>query len=57
MKLGLPDWRAHEVAYFRKAYWRCAKHDSVNMTISNKRLAQAGYCSILDRYESLHLYD
>ena len=57
VKLGLPDWRAREAAYSRKAYWRCAKHASVNMAISSKRLAQAGYYSILDRYESLHLCD
>ena len=54
MKLGLPEWRACEVAYSRKAYWRSAKHASVNTAITNKRLAQAGYYSILDRYESLH---
>ena len=55
VKLGLPEWRACEVAYSRKAYWRSARHASVNMAISSKRLAQAGYYSILDRYESLHL--
>ena len=55
MKLGLPGWRAREVAYSRKAYWRSARHASVQTAISNKRLAQAGYYSILDRYESLHL--
>ena len=55
MKLGLPEWRACEVAYSRKAYWRCARHASVNMAISSERLAQAGYYSILNRYESLHL--
>ena len=55
MKLGLPEWRACEVAYSRKAYWRSAKHASVQMAISNKRLAQAGYYSLSDRYESLHL--
>ena len=55
MKLGLPEWRACEVVYSRKAYWRCAKHANVNMAITSKRLAQAGYCSILDLYESLHL--
>ena len=43
MKLGLSEWRACEVAYSRKAYWRCAKHSSVNTAISSKRLAQAGY--------------
>ena len=55
MKLGVPDWRACAVAYSRKAYWRCAKHACVNEAISSKRLAQVGYYSILDRYESLHL--
>lgn len=57
MKMGLPDWRACEAAYSRKAYWKSARHASVQMAISNKRLAQAGYFSILDRYESLHLCD
>ena len=51
MKLGLPEWRAREVAYSRKAYWRCAKHASVNMAISSERLAQAGYYSILNEAE------
>lgn len=53
MKLGLSEWRACEVAYSRKAYWRAAKYAGVQTAISNKRLAQAGYESILDRYESL----
>ena len=57
MKLGVADWRAREAAYSRKSYWRCAKHASVNMAITNKRLAQAGYYSLSERYESLHLYD
>lgn len=56
MKLGLPEWRACEVAYSRKAYWRSARHASVQAAISNERLAQAGYYSILDRYEFLHCY-
>ena len=56
MKLGLPKWRACEVACSRKSYWRSSAHASVQMAISSKRLAQAGYYSILDRYESLHLY-
>ena len=57
IKLGIADWRAREVAYSRKAYWRCANYASVNMAITNVRLAQAGYYSLSDRYESLHLCD
>ena len=57
MRLGLPEWRACEVAYSRKAHWKCAHHASVQWAISNERLIQAGYYSILGRYESLHLCD
>ncbi len=57
MKLGVPEWRACEVAYSQKSYWRSAKHASVNMAITSKRLARAGYFSLSERYESLHLCD
>ena len=57
MKLGLPKWRAYEVVLARKGYWRAAHHASVQMAISNKRLAAAGYFEILNYYESLHLCD
>ncbi len=38
----------------RKGYWAVAGSGILTHTITNKRLAQAGYYSILDRYESLH---
>ena len=56
-KLGVPEWQACAVAYSRKSYWRSAKHAVVNMAIISKRLAQVGYFSLSDRYESLHLCD
>lgn len=56
-KLGIEEWRAAEVVYSRKSYWRSAHHAAVQKAISNKRLARAGYYSILDRYESIHLCD
>ena len=31
MKLGLSEWRACEVAYSRKSYWRSAHHASVQI--------------------------
>ena len=52
MRLGLEEWKACELAYSRKAYWRIAK--ALNSAISKERLAQAGYYSILDRYKSVH---
>jgi group II intron reverse transcriptase/maturase len=55
-KLGMPDWQAYRNGNTRKGYWAVAGSGILTHTITNKRLAQAGYYSILDRYESLHLY-
>ena len=57
MQLGIPEWQAWAVSNCRKAYWHMAKNGHVQRAISKERLAQAGYYSILDRYESLHLCD
>ena len=56
MKLGMPDWQAYRNGNTRKGYWAVAGSGILTHTITNKRLIQAGYYSILDRYESLHLY-
>ena len=53
-KLGMPDWQAYRNGNTRKGYWPVAGSGILTHTITNKRLAQAGYYSILDRYESLH---
>ena len=57
LKLGIPEWAAYQYGNSRKGYWRMAGTTTVNRAISKERLAQAGYYSILDRYESLHLCD
>ena len=41
----------------RKGYWAIAGSGILKTTITNERLVQAGYYSILDRYESLHSCD
>lgn len=56
-KLGMPDWQAYRNGNSRKGYWAVAGSGILTHTITNKRLAQAGYYSILNRYESLHLCD
>lgn len=54
-KLGMPDWQAYRNGNTRKGYWAVAGSGILTHTITNKRLAQAGYYSILGQYESLHL--
>ena len=57
IQLGIPEWQAWAISNCRKAYWHMARNGHVQRAISKERLAQAGYYSILDRYESLHLCD
>ena len=55
-KLGIPRWKAHQWGYV-KGYWRVAGSPVLTRSITNERLARAGYYSISDRYESLRLCD
>lgn len=56
MKLGIPKHYACKWGYV-KAYWKVAGSPILTCSITNERLAQAGYYSLSDRYESLHLCD
>lgn len=46
--LGLEDWKAKELAYSRKGYWRMAK--ALNQIFSNRIIVKLGYTSMLDYY-------
>ena len=52
MKLKLEEWRACELAYSRKGYWRMSK--VLNVAISKENLVKAGYYNILEHYEVMH---
>ena len=54
MKLGMEDWKAYRNGNSRKGYWAVAGSGILTHTITNKRLEQAGYYSLLAQYESLH---
>lgn len=56
VKLGIPRYHAHKWGYM-KAYWNVAGSPVLTRSITNERLVQAGYYSLLARYESLHLCD
>ena len=57
MKLGMPQWQAYRNGNSRKGYWAVAGSGILTHTITNKRLAAAGYFDILNYYDSLHLCD
>ena len=54
---GMPQWQAYRNGNSRKGYWAVAGSGILTHTITNKRLAAAGYFEILSHYESLHLCD
>lgn len=55
-KLGVPEWKARKWGYM-KGHWRVAGSPILTSSITNERLAQAGYYSLSDKYKSLHLCD
>ena len=56
-KLGIPADKAYQWGNSRLGYWRIAGSPVLACSITNERLAAAGYFSILNCYESLHSCD
>ena len=56
-KAGYLVDKAYQWGNSRLGYWRIAGSPVLKCSITNERPAAAGYFSILDYYESLHLYD
>ena len=55
IKLGMESWLAYRNGNTRKGYWAVAGSGILSTTITDKRLAQAGYFDILAKYESLQV--
>ena len=53
-KLGMEDWKAYRNGNTRKGYWAVSGSGILTHTITNERLAQAGYFDIARKYKSLH---
>ena len=56
-KLGIPADKAYQWGNSRLGYWRIAGSPVLECSITNERLATAGYFGILNCYESLHSCD
>ncbi len=55
-KLQIPEEKACKWGNSRLGCWRIAGSPVLMRSITNERLAAAGYFSILGYYESLYLY-
>lgn len=59
-KLGIPAWQAYQWGNTRLGYWRVAGSVILSRSITNEKLALAGYYNFPAQYEqirNLHLYD
>lgn len=52
-KLGIPDWQAYEWGNTRLGYWRIAASPILNRSITDEKLARAGYYDFPAQYERL----
>jgi len=52
-KLSISDWQAYQWGNTRLGYWRIAGSAVLSCSITNKRLAQAGYYDFPSQYEQL----
>ena len=59
-KLGIPEWQAYQWGNTRLGYWRVAGSAILSRSITNEKLALAGYYDVPAQYEQirkLHLCD
>lgn len=52
-KLGIPEWQAYQWGNSRLGYWRIAGSPVLSRSITNEKLAKAGYYDFPAQYERL----
>ncbi|MGG3309501.1 group II intron maturase-specific domain-containing protein [Paenibacillus sp. 2KB_20] len=52
-KLGVPEWQAYSWGNTRLGYWRIAGSAILQRSVTNEKLAQAGYYDFPAQYERL----
>ena len=53
IKLGIPKYKAWQYCNTRKGYWHTSNSPILSKSITNFRLRQAGYLSLLDYYDKV----
>ena len=54
MRCGMEKWRACKFGYSDKGYWAVAGSGIMQVAVSNRNLARAGYPTLLGYYERYH---
>lgn len=55
MKLGIPEYFAHQAANSRKKHWYVSGMGAVNRALTKERLINSGYYDLATAYQSVHI--
>ncbi|HKM21204.1 MAG TPA: group II intron reverse transcriptase/maturase, partial [Lachnospiraceae bacterium] len=55
MKLGIPEYFAHQAANSRKKYWYVSGMGAVNRALTKERLINSGFYDLAIAYQSVHV--
>ena len=55
MKLGVPEYFAHQAANSRKKYWYVSGMGAVNRALTKERLINGGFYDLATAYQSVHI--
>ena len=55
MKLGIPEYFAHQAANSRKKYWYVSGMGAVNRALTKERLINGGFYDLATAYQSVHV--
>ena len=55
LKLGIPEYFAHQAANSRKKHWYVSGMGAVNRALTKERLIKSGYYDLATAYQSVHI--
>lgn len=55
MKLGIPEYFAHQAANSRRKYWYVSGMGAVNRALTKERLINSGFYDLATAYQSVHV--
>jgi len=55
MKLGIPEYFAHQAANSRRKYWYVSGMGAVNRALTKERLINSGFYDLATAYQSVHI--